>query len=74
MTRTETIQRATDVAADGLQHREGGLAVYKAAELFGVTTGEVGKELAARRKAKRQAIADRLAGRTGAKTWTPYAD
>ena len=52
---SDSVQRAADLALDGLRHGEGGLAVYKAAQLYGVSTVEVGKELAARRRAKAEA-------------------
>ena len=57
-----SIQRAADLAADGLRAGEGGLAVYKAAQLYGLTTAAVSRELADRRKAKKAAKERALKG------------
>lgn len=55
-----SVSRAADSALDGLRHGEGGLAIYKAAELYGVKVADVCAELAARRKAKREAEKRRI--------------
>ena len=56
------IARAADRAVELMKFKPAGLAVHIASRETGITTGQISKELAARRKAKKEAAQRALSG------------